>query len=178
MGECLTQARSVHSKKHFYLCTLQAKISRANGKDLHERFPKLRIVLEHCSTTAALDAVWNCGPSVVGSFCLLPLTVIVGQRCFHQGRMRWRSEIHSVSCNWYFVLTYPTVSGSDSAPHPLISKQTLAGVFTQPFITQLVLLAFEKAITRGIIGENEVTQERHEQFLKSIWKMFLQVAST
>jgi dihydroorotase len=45
-------------------------------KDLHERFPKLRIVLEHCSTTAALDAVRNCGPSVAGSFCLSPLMVI------------------------------------------------------------------------------------------------------
>lgn len=29
-------------------------------KDLHERFPKLRIVLEYCSTIAALDAVRNC----------------------------------------------------------------------------------------------------------------------
>lgn len=42
-------------------------------EDLHKRFPKLRIVLEHCSTAAALDAVRNCGPSVAGSFCLLPL---------------------------------------------------------------------------------------------------------
>jgi len=92
------------SLEEAFLPTLQAEISRANGKDLHERFPKLRIVLEHCSTTAALDAVWNCGPSIVGSFCLLPLTVIVGQRCFHQGRMRWRSEIHSVSCKYLWLI--------------------------------------------------------------------------
>jgi hypothetical protein len=31
-------------------------------------------------------------------------------------------------------------------------------------IDMTVLLAFENAITRGIIGENEVRQERHEQF--------------
>jgi dihydroorotase len=42
-------------------------------KDLHKRFPKLRIILEHCTTAAALDAVRNCGPSVEGSFWLLPL---------------------------------------------------------------------------------------------------------
>ena len=53
-------------------------------KKLHEKFPRLRCVLEvslssslsvqycnntsqHCSTAAALDAVRACGPSVVGS---------------------------------------------------------------------------------------------------------------
>lgn len=53
-------------------------------KRLHEKFPRLRCVLEvnrslslrvlyytntlqHCSTAAALDAVRACGPSVVGS---------------------------------------------------------------------------------------------------------------
>jgi len=36
-------------------------------KNVHERFPKLRIILEHCSTSAALDAVRACGPSVAGS---------------------------------------------------------------------------------------------------------------
>jgi dihydroorotase len=34
--------------------------------DIHKRFPKLRIVLEHCSTAAALDAVRRCGPTVAG----------------------------------------------------------------------------------------------------------------
>ena len=33
---------------------------------LHKKFPKLRIVLEHCSTAAALKAVKACGPSVGG----------------------------------------------------------------------------------------------------------------
>jgi dihydroorotase len=34
---------------------------------LNERFPKLRIVLEHCTTAAALAAVRACGPSVGGT---------------------------------------------------------------------------------------------------------------
>lgn len=33
--------------------------------ELNQRFPKLRIVLEHCSTAAAIAAVRTCGPSVV-----------------------------------------------------------------------------------------------------------------
>jgi dihydroorotase len=33
---------------------------------IHQRFKNLRIVLEHCSTASALDAVRACGPSVVG----------------------------------------------------------------------------------------------------------------
>jgi dihydroorotase len=37
-------------------------------KNIHERFPNLRIILEHCSTTAALNAVRACGPTVAGSF--------------------------------------------------------------------------------------------------------------
>lgn len=33
-------------------------------KTLHERFPQLRIVLEHCTTAAAVEAVRACGPTV------------------------------------------------------------------------------------------------------------------
>jgi len=62
--------------------------------------------------------------------------------------------------------------GSDSAPHPLESKLKTqsgevvpAGVFTQPFATQLVILALEEAIERGVIKEDEVRQDRLEQFL-------------
>jgi dihydroorotase len=33
---------------------------------IHRRFPRLRIVLEHCSTAKALSAVRGCGPSVAG----------------------------------------------------------------------------------------------------------------
>lgn len=59
-------------------------------------------------------------------------------------------------------------SGSDSAPHPLVNKQgqpVPAGVFTQPYATQLVLLALEEATEKGIIDEKEVTQENIEGFL-------------
>lgn len=47
-----------------------------------------------------------------------------------------------------------------------------AGVFTQPFATQLVILALQEAIERGVIEEHEVTQERLEQFLSRSGRRF------
>ena len=60
--------------------------------------------------------------------------------------------------------------GSDSAPHDIANKKggrgkTAAGVFTQPYCTQLVLGAFEQAIERKVISEDEVTVEILEGFL-------------
>jgi dihydroorotase len=70
---------------------------------------------------------------------------------------------------------YTRFSGSDSAPHSLASKtnvQTPAGVFTQPFATQLVILALEEAMERGVIEEHDVTQERLELFLSRAGRRF------
>lgn len=36
-------------------------------KGINERFPKLRIVLEHCTTSAAVETVRSCGPTVAGT---------------------------------------------------------------------------------------------------------------
>jgi dihydroorotase len=50
-----------------------------------------------------------------------------------------------------------------------------AGVFTQPCATQLVLLALEEAIDRGVVVEDDVTQEGLEQFLSSAGRQFYKV---
>jgi dihydroorotase len=47
-----------------------------------------------------------------------------------------------------------------------------AGVYTQSFATQLVLLALEEATERGLIKEEEVSQERLEQFLSRSGRRF------
>jgi len=47
-----------------------------------------------------------------------------------------------------------------------------AGVFTQPFVTQLVILAIEEAIERGVVEEREVTQARLELFLSRSGRRF------
>ena len=36
-------------------------------KSLHAKFPKLKIVLEHCTTKEAIEAVKECGDNVVGT---------------------------------------------------------------------------------------------------------------
>ncbi len=69
-------------------------------------------------------------------------------------------------------------SGSDSAPHPIQNKTTAeegkapAGVFTQPFVTQLVLLALEEGIERGVITEDDISQEKLEGFLSNNGRRF------
>jgi dihydroorotase len=71
-------------------------------------------------------------------------------------------------------------SGSDSAPHPIIAKRggidgkskAPAGVFTQPFVSQIVILALEEAIERGVINEEDITQERLEKFLGGFGRQF------
>jgi dihydroorotase len=35
--------------------------------DIHAKFPKLRIILEHCTTAAAVNAVKQCGDSVAAT---------------------------------------------------------------------------------------------------------------
>jgi dihydroorotase len=47
-----------------------------------------------------------------------------------------------------------------------------AGVFTQPYATQLVLLALEEATEKGIIDEGDVTQEHIEGFLSRFGRRF------
>ena len=51
-------------------------------------------------------------------------------------------------------------------------EKVAAGVFTQPCATQLVLLALEDAIARGVISEADVTQEKLEQFLGVFGRRF------
>lgn len=36
-------------------------------KEIHTKFPKLKIVLEHCTTADAVKAVEACGDTVVGT---------------------------------------------------------------------------------------------------------------
>lgn len=42
-------------------------------KSLHEKFPKLKIVLEHCTTKDAIEAVKACGDNVVGTITYVSL---------------------------------------------------------------------------------------------------------
>ena len=82
------------------------------------------------------------------------------------------------------MLTHDFNSGSDSAPHLIQTKTTAeqgkapAGVFTQPAATQLVLLALEEGIERGVISESDVTQEKLEGFLSRFGRRFYKLPET
>ncbi|KAI1822801.1 dihydroorotase [Xylaria intraflava] len=148
-------------------------------KRLNEKFPNLHIILEHCSTAAAIDAVRACSPTVAGTITAhhLYLTGDISEVDPHAfckpipKRPEDRDALLKAACSGDPKFFF----GSDSAPHPLINKQgkpVPAGVFTQPYATQLVLLALEEATEKGIIDEKDVTQENIEGFLSLFGRRF------
>ncbi|KAI5917014.1 hypothetical protein F4810DRAFT_698299 [Camillea tinctor] len=151
-------------------------------KTLHERFPKLRIVLEHCTTAAAVEAVKACGPTVGATITAHHLYLTEAEACCDP--LAFCKPIPKKPTD-RDALVQTVVSGdpkfffgSDSAPHPLSSKTSSAtktppaGVYTQPFATQLVLLAVEEALARGVLGESDVTQHALEGFLSRHGRRF------
>ncbi|KAJ7047633.1 hypothetical protein C8F04DRAFT_1247263 [Mycena alexandri] len=116
---------------------------------LHKAFPRLRIVLEHATTRAAIDAVKECGPNVACTITAHHLALTVddwaGQSfnfCkpvakFPDDRAALRQVIKEGHPRFFL--------GSDSAPHLLHSKSTstptqgcAAGIYTSPILLPLV----------------------------------------
>ncbi|KAF3761127.1 Dihydroorotase [Cryphonectria parasitica EP155] len=149
-------------------------------KEIHSRFPRLRIVLEHCTTADAVRAVEACGETVVGTITAHHLFLIVDDWAgdvFHyckpvakmpNDRLALLKAL--VNSKGKFFL------GTDSAPHDITAKKgkgnTAAGVFTQPYAVSYVLTALEEAIARGDIEEGQVTQQLLEGFLGAWGRRF------
>ncbi|KAI9883858.1 MAG: hypothetical protein M1823_004369 [Watsoniomyces obsoletus] len=157
--------------------------------EVHSRYPRLRIVLEHCTTASAVQTILEeCGPNVCGTITPhhLFLTVDdwagdVWNYCKPVAKTpRDRNALLNAIVNGrgrFFL-------GSDSAPHDVLmklgginsmddarggmngKKKAAAGIFTQPFVTQLVLSALEEGIQRGVISEKDVTRDVLEGFLR------------
>lgn len=120
---------------------------------LHTHFPKLRIVLEHCTTRAAVEAVQQCGDSVVATITCHHLFLTVdswGGNAFNfckpvaklpDDRQALLDAATSGSPKFFF--------GSDSAPHPIEAKTrgsgASAGVFTQNAAIAYIAEAFDRA---------------------------------
>ncbi|KAH7410409.1 hypothetical protein DE146DRAFT_604352 [Phaeosphaeria sp. MPI-PUGE-AT-0046c] len=152
-------------------------------RSLHQRFPKLRIILEHCSTAAALEAVRACGPSVSGTITAHHLSLIIDDWagdpfCFCKPVAKTPEDRDAllqavVRSGGKFFL------GTDSAPHDRGKKRgedkVAAGVFTQPYAVGYVLDALEKGVKRGVIREEEITQEVLEGFFGGWGRRFYQV---
>ena len=140
--------------------------------DLHHRFPKLRIILEHCTSAAAIAAVKSCGPKVAATITAHHLFMIVDDwagdpHCFCKPVAKLPSDRRAlletaVSGDPKFFL------GTDSAPHPAVSKRAdkyAAGVFTQPYAVGLVVDAIEEGVNIGVLKAEDVTMEKLEGFL-------------
>ncbi|KAH7118856.1 hypothetical protein B0J11DRAFT_535420 [Dendryphion nanum] len=139
---------------------------------LHAKFPKLRIILEHCSTAAALEAVRKCGPSVAGTITAHHLSLVIDDWagdpfCFCKPVAKTPEDRDAllravVQSEGRFFL------GTDSAPHERIKKRgedkVAAGVFTQGWAVGLVLDALRTGVERGVVKEEEVRQEGLEGF--------------
>ena len=141
--------------------------------ELHQRFPKLRIILEHCTTAAAIEAVGRCGPTVAGTITAHHLSITVDSWagdpfCFCKPVAKTPADRDALlraaalgDPKFFF--------GSDSAPHPVTAKRggdkIAAGVFTQPYVTQLVLDAFEQACEWGVLAPEDITSNSLERFL-------------
>lgn len=160
--------------------------------DLHRRFPKLRIVLEHCTTAAAVEAVKKCGPNVVGTITAHHLFLIVDD--WAGDPINFCKPVAKLPSDRVALLTAATSGspkfflGTDSAPHPLRAKKgglgaheagkCAAGVFTQPYATQLVLEAFEDAVTKGVVGRGQLITTVLEGFLGGFGRAFYRVEAS
>ncbi|KAJ2497897.1 dihydroorotase [Coemansia sp. RSA 1972] len=134
------------------ICILNAEERfLATLRELHEAFPKLRIVLEHATTKAAVDCVKSLGDTVACTITAHHLFITVddwaGQPhhfCkpvakFPSDRDALQQVVKSGHPRFFL--------GSDSAPHPRQAKQgekPAAGVFTTPVLVPLVATLFEK----------------------------------
>jgi dihydroorotase len=160
--------------------------------DLHRRFPKLRIVLEHCTTAAAVEAVKKCGPNVVGTITAHHLSLIVDD--WAGDPINFCKPVAKLPSDRLALLNAATSGnpkfflGTDSAPHLLGAKKgglgahdagkCAAGVFTQPYATQLVLEAFEDAVTKGVLEKSRLSQSVLEGFLGIFGRGFYHVQAS
>ncbi|CAK7567544.1 MAG: dihydroorotase [Sporothrix epigloea] len=157
-------------------------------KSLHERFPKLRIILEHCSTAAAVEAVKACGPSVAATITAHHLYLTETDACCNPFAfckpIPKKPSDRDVLVRTVAESNPKFFFGSDSAPHPLQSKTSAepgkapAGVFTQPFATQLVLLGLQEAIERGVLAEDAINEEILANFLSHHGRRFYKLPET
>lgn len=142
----------------------------------------LRIVLEHCTTAAAIEAVNSCGPTVAGTITAHHLWLTIDEVCgdafnfckpiakLPGDRLALlRAVLDGGSRGKFFF-------GSDSAPHPLFSKtgvkKAAAGCFTQGWVTQLVVQALEAAAAHGWVSEDELSPGVVEEFMRKRGRAF------
>lgn len=137
------------------ICVLNAEASfLPHLRSLHERFPRLRIVLEHATSRAAVEAVKSLGDTVACTITAHHLALTVDDwagQAFHfckpvakfpDDRLALREVVKEGHPRFFL--------GSDSAPHPAHRKSTssptqacAAGVYTSPVLLPLLAQLLE-----------------------------------
>ncbi|KAH3668137.1 hypothetical protein OGAPHI_001891 [Ogataea philodendri] len=126
---------------------------------LHADFPKLKIVLEHCTTKAAVDAIHEINkdlkqgeqPNVVASITAHHLYLIVDD--WAGNPINFCKPVAKLPDDKRALIAAATsgkpyfIFGSDSAPHDVRKKAVhtgvCAGVYTQPFAIAYLAEVFE-----------------------------------
>ncbi|KAK9370497.1 hypothetical protein V1509DRAFT_615961 [Lipomyces kononenkoae] len=121
-------------------------------KDIHGRFPRLRIVLEHCTSAAAIQAVKDCGPTVAATITAHHLFLTIDN--WAGNSFNYCKPVAKFPTDRQALLEAATSGcpkfffGSDSAPHPITNKEkgqnAAAGVFTQSHAAAYVAEAFDQ----------------------------------
>jgi dihydroorotase len=145
-------------------------------KKLHADFPRLKIILEHCTTRAAIDTIREINSShapgdeifvgatitahhlylIIDNWAGNPVNFCKPVAKFQRDR---RALVDAATSGepWFFF-------GSDSAPHPIHTKQThvgvCAGVYTQSHAVSYVAEIFDRLgkleNLRKFVSENGV----------------------
>jgi dihydroorotase len=118
---------------------------------LHEKFPNLRIVLEHVTTAAAVECVKSLGDTVAATITAHHLDLTIDE---------WAGKNHNfckpvakyphdrAALRQVVIDGHPRFfMGSDSAPHPRSKKEGAcgcAGVFTSPLLIPYLADCFER----------------------------------
>lgn len=121
--------------------------------DLHKRFPKLRIILEHCTSEVAIKTVLQCGPTVAATITAHHLYLTVDS--WGGNSHNFCKPVAKLPSDRQALIDAATSGnpkiffGSDSAPHPLKNKSratgAAAGVFTQSHALSYVTEVFDNA---------------------------------
>lgn len=153
---------------------------------LSQTFPRLRIILEHVTTAEAVEMVKKLGQRVAATITAHHLHLTVDD--WAGDPINYCKPVAKTFTDRTALLHAVTSGdpkfffGSDSAPHPITSKysedKSAAGVFTQPYATQLVIEALEIAVDTGALKEEDVTFEKINGFLSEYGRAFYGLESS
>ena len=178
-ADCLSRRTECPSKGDVTILNAETKFLPILSS-LSLRFPKLRICLEHLTTAAAVETVEKLGKTVAGTITAHHLHLIVDD--WAGNPINYCKPVAKTVAD-RTALLHAAASGnpkfffgSDSAPHPVTSKRAgekvAAGVFTQPYTTQLVIEALERGVEMGVLTEEDVTLEKFKGFMSGYGRDF------